>query len=67
MSNEHRANLLTVDEAADRLRQSAQSVRRRIQSGELPAFRIGAAGPLRVPAEAVGRLLQPTSPTREPA
>ena len=65
MINEHRTNLLTVDEAADRLRQSPQSVRRRIASGELLAFRVGSSGPYRVPATAVERLLQPT--TKEPA
>ena len=61
----HYASFDMVDEAADRLRQSPQSVRRRIASGELLAFRVGSSGPYRVPATAVERLLQPT--TKEPA
>jgi excisionase family DNA binding protein len=45
-------HLLTVAEAARRLRLSEKTVRRRIRAGELPALRLGdGRAPLRVSAD----------------
>jgi excisionase family DNA binding protein len=50
--------LLTVQEAAQLLRQSERSVRRKIHRGEIPALRLGeGTGPLRIPADALGAWL----------
>jgi excisionase family DNA binding protein len=57
--------LLTPSEAARELRLSRQTVYRRIASGELEARRVGVSGPLRVPEEAVERLLRPARETGE--
>ena len=53
--------LLTVSEVADRLRVSVKTVRRRIESGELPAVRIGTGirAPVRVDGDALDALLHP--------
>ena len=52
--------LLTVPEVAERLRMSRSSVYRRIATGELPALRLGARGPLRIDARELDRLLRAT-------
>lgn len=51
--------LLTIPEAARLLRVSTHTVRRRIADGQLEARRVGALGPLRIPARALGGLLRP--------
>jgi excisionase family DNA binding protein len=53
--------LLTVAEAARRLRQSPVSVYRRVADGQLPALRVGEKGPLRIEEEALERLLRPAN------
>jgi excisionase family DNA binding protein len=60
--------LLTVDEVAERLRISKSSVYRRIESGELPAVRLGthARAPLRVDAHELGRWLRATPVSTPP-
>jgi len=57
--------LLTVPEVADRLRVSVKTVRRRIESGELPAVRIGTGirAPVRVDGDALDALLHPAART----
>jgi len=64
MSENDTDELLTVEEAAILLRQHRVTVYRRIASGELKALRIGAAGPLRVRADAVEQLLRPARQVR---
>jgi excisionase family DNA binding protein len=54
-----RSEYLTVDEAARRLRQSRETIRRKISKGEIRAVRLGAFGPLRVPADELERHLRP--------
>jgi excisionase family DNA binding protein len=46
---------------------STLTIYRRIQSGELAALRVGESGhgPLRIPADAVERLLHPTRGSNE--
>lgn len=53
---------LTLEEAADRLRCHVRTLRRRVASGDLPAFRHGPRRIL-VRADDVERLLRPI-PTR---
>ena len=55
--------LLTVPEVADRLRVSVKTVRRRIESGELPAVRIGTGvrAPVRVDGDALEEFLRPVA------
>jgi excisionase family DNA binding protein len=57
-----RQRLLTVAEAMEELHCSESTVRRLIQSGELPAVRIGAARAIRVSRAAVVDLLEPVEP-----
>jgi excisionase family DNA binding protein len=49
----HARPLLTVGEVADRLGVSTRTVRRRIESGELPAVRLGSSrqAPVRIDAD----------------
>jgi len=58
--------LLTVREAADRLRVSPQLVYRRIESGELQAVRLGAGpkAPIRITSIDLAEFLRPER--REP-
>jgi excisionase family DNA binding protein len=58
------AELLTVNEAAAKLRLTPDTVYRLIQRGRLRAFRVGESGPLRIEPEAIDELLQPTSSAR---
>jgi excisionase family DNA binding protein len=51
---------LTVPEVADRLRVSRVHVYRAVWRGALEAVRIGEAGPLRVPAQALESFIHPT-------
>lgn len=51
--------LLTVAEAASALRVSPLTLRRRIARGEVPAYRVGARGAVRLEANAVRGLLRP--------
>ena len=55
------AELLTVAEVARRLRQSQDTIRRKISGGELEAVRLGEHGPLRIPEDALAAHLKPTS------
>jgi len=59
--------LLKVSDVAERLQVSQWSVYRRIAGGELAALRIGSGprAPLRIEADALDALLQPTSTTKE--
>jgi excisionase family DNA binding protein len=54
-----RSEYLTVDEAARLLRQSRDTVRRKIHEGQIAAVRLGVHGPLRVPADALEQHLRP--------
>jgi excisionase family DNA binding protein len=54
-----RSEYLTVDEAARLLRQSRDTVRRKIHAGEIAAVRLGVHGPLRGPADALEQHLRP--------
>jgi excisionase family DNA binding protein len=56
--------LLDVQQAARRLRVSPDTVRRRIRDGQLSAYRVGAAGPLRIRAADVDGLLRPAQPAK---
>jgi excisionase family DNA binding protein len=58
------AELLTVAEAARRLKQSQDTIRRKIATGALEAVRLGEHGPLRVPEEAIAEHLRPASSAR---
>lgn len=51
--------LLSVDEVAAVLRQSAETIRRKISAGEISAVRLGEHGPLRVPLESLRDHLVP--------
>lgn len=53
------ARLLDIAQAARRLHVSTDTVRRRIRSGELAAYRAGANGNLRIPEHNVDALLIP--------
>jgi excisionase family DNA binding protein len=54
--------LLTVKEAAYKLRVSPLTIRRRISAGELEALQLGGPGkPLRIAPGALEALLQPVS------
>jgi len=53
--------LLTVAEVARRLRQSEDTIRRKIGDGTIEAVRLGEHGPLRVPEEALADHLRPAS------
>jgi excisionase family DNA binding protein len=57
-----RPELLTVSECARELRCSRATVYRKIGTGELEARRLGEVGQLRIPADAIGRLLTPVRP-----
>lgn len=59
--------LLTTGEVAGRLRQSVQTVRRKIALGELDAVRLGAHGPLRVPVDALDSHLRPVGAGGSPS
>jgi excisionase family DNA binding protein len=59
-----RCEYLTVDEAARLLRQSRDTVRRKIHAGEIAAVRLGVYGPLRVPADALEQHLRPALESR---
>lgn len=54
-----RHEYLTVEEAARHFRVSAPTIYRRCADGTLPHVRIGAAGPIRIPAAELDRLLEP--------
>jgi excisionase family DNA binding protein len=56
------SELLTVADAMEELRCSESTVRRLIQSGELPAVRIGTARAIRVPRSSLDALLEPVEP-----
>ena len=60
------AELLTVSEVARRLRQSEDTIRRKISLGEIEALRLGEHGPLRVPETALAAHLQPASSAARP-
>jgi excisionase family DNA binding protein len=57
---EQHATLLTVPEAAARLRQNEQTVRRRLREGSLPGVRVseGARSAWRIPALALEHMLE---------
>jgi excisionase family DNA binding protein len=59
-----RSEYLTVDEAARLLRQSRDTVRRKIHEGQIAAVRLGVHGPLRVPADALEQHLRPALESR---
>jgi len=62
--------LLTVREAACILRQRTETIHHKIKRGELRAFRLGAAGPLRITPDALAEHLRESVPTtsgRSPA
>ncbi len=56
---EREQHYLTVTETAAVLRQSRQTIRRKISLGEIPAVRLGEHGPLRVPVDAITEHLRP--------
>lgn len=58
--------LLTVAEAARTLRQSRATIYRKVAAGALAAFKLGEAGPLRIPAEALEAHLRPRPTRPEP-
>ena len=51
------ANLLTLREAAARLKTSERTIRRRVDDGSIPAVRLGASpsSPLRIPEDELER------------
>jgi excisionase family DNA binding protein len=56
-----RSELLTISEVAHALRVSPQTVRRRVEDGSLEHVRVGPSlrAPVRIPAEALERLMRP--------
>jgi excisionase family DNA binding protein len=61
MSGYDTGGLLTVDEAAERLRVSRGTLYRYVRSGRLEAVRVGELGPWRIPSAALERLLTTTT------
>ena len=59
--------LRTVPEIAKQLHVSEKTIYRRIESGELPAIRVGATGPLRISNDGITRLLRPVRPDKDAA
>jgi excisionase family DNA binding protein len=59
--------LLTVDEAAARLRQSRPTLYRKIEQGVIGAVRLGDRGPLRIPEDELEAHLRPASSARAAA
>lgn len=57
--------LRTVPEVARELRISRRTVYRAVERGELDALRLGEAGPLRIPADAVERFARPAATRHE--
>jgi len=57
--------LLKVPEAARRCRVRRETVYRWIAAGKLEAFRLGEAGPLRIPAGAIDAHLRRVAPAAE--
>jgi excisionase family DNA binding protein len=55
---------LTITEVARTLRQSRATVYRKVTTGELEAFRLGEAGPLRIRVSALEAHLRPRPVTR---
>jgi excisionase family DNA binding protein len=63
----HEPEVLTVEEAAERLRFSTKTILTWIKQGKLPAHRIGSGkgARWRIPAAAVARLMRAEEPPRE--
>jgi excisionase family DNA binding protein len=59
---DHTSELLTVADAMAELRCSESTVRRLIQTGELPAVRIGTARAVRIQRSSLDALLEPVDP-----
>lgn len=57
--------VLTVDEAAALLRTGPKAVRRAVQDGTIPSFRVGRH--IRIPYAALMRLINSPSPAAGPA
>jgi excisionase family DNA binding protein len=50
---------LTVADLARQLKQSQDTIRRKIAAGEIPAVRLGPSGPLRIAADELEKHLRP--------
>jgi excisionase family DNA binding protein len=55
-----RHEYMTVEEAARHLRVSPVTIYRRCADGQLPHIRMGAHGPIRIPASELERLYAPS-------
>jgi excisionase family DNA binding protein len=59
MTEQFRRKLISIETAANYLDCSTKSVRRRIASGDLPAYRVGSTQVIRVDMAEVDALLRP--------
>ena len=63
MSENEGDNIITVKQAAAMLKVSGMTIRRLIDTGRLPAWRVAGDGPVRIERANVEALRVPVSPT----
>ena len=59
------SSLVSINQAADALAVSHMTVRRMIQRGELPAFRVGKSRAIRIKSSDIQKMLRPVTPLAE--
>lgn len=59
------SDLVSINQAAETLDVSHMTVRRMIQRGELPAFRLGKSRVIRIKSADLNKLLRPVTPLAE--
>ena len=59
------SSLVSINEAADTLAVNHMTVRRMIQRGELPAYRIGKSRAIRIKTSDIQKMLRPVTPLAE--
>lgn len=57
--------LVSINEAADTLAVNHMTVRRMIQRGELPAYRVGKSRAIRIKTSDIEKMLRPVTPLAE--
>lgn len=59
------SSLVSINEAADTLAVNHMTVRRMIQRGELPAYRVGKSRAIRIKTSDIEKMLRPVTPLAE--